>query len=125
MPNPLPLLFAVSALVAVTACASRGHVTVVNSPYADGAMYTEPVFYNDKHYDVSFRYNTGINAYDVTVAGRKGRRLSDKAGDQAIVEQIAASAVTHFACANGQKSTVVPGSSHHADGRWTMQTRCV
>ncbi len=125
MLNPLPLLFAVCAVVAVTGCASRGHVTVVNSPYADEAMHTEPVFYNDKHYDVSFRYNAGLNAYDVTVAGRKGRRLGNQAGDQAVVEQIAASAVTHFACANGQKSAILPGSSNHNDGRWTMQTRCV
>jgi len=123
--NPLPLLVAGSVLAAITACASRGHVTVVNSTYADGVMHTEPVFFNDKHYDVSFRYNTGLDAYDVTVAGRKGRRLGDKAGDQAIVEQIAVSAVTHFACPHGQKSAILPGTSNHADGRWTMQTRCV
>lgn len=120
----LPLLVAGSVLVAITACASRGHVTVVQSAYADGVMHTEPVFYNDKHYDVSFRYNAGLDAYDVTVAGRKGRRLGGKAGDQAIVEQIAASALTHFACANNQRSSIVAGTSTHANGRWTMQTRC-
>jgi len=122
--KPLPLLAAAFVVTAATACASRGHVTVVNSTYADGAMHTEPVFYNDKHYDVSFRYNAGIDAYDVTVAGKGGRRLGDKAGDQAIVEQIAASALTHFACPNGQKSAIVPGTSRHAGDRWTMQTKC-
>lgn len=122
--NPLALLVAGCVLAAITACASRGHVTVVNSTYPDGVMHTEPVFYNDKHYNVSFSYNAGLNAYDVTVAGRSGRRLGDKAGDQAIVEQIAASALTHFACPTGQKSAIVPGTSRHVDGHWAMQTRC-
>ncbi len=124
MLNPLPLLFAVSSLTVLAACANRGHVNLVNSTYADGATHTEPVFYNDKHYAVTFRYNAGLNAYDVTVAGKGGRRLGDKPGDRAIVEQIASSALTHFACPNGQKSAVVPGTTSHAGGRWAMQTRC-
>ncbi len=122
--NPLPMTTALFSLAMLAACASKSQITVFSSDYADGISHTEPVFYNDKHYDVTFRYNAGSNAYDVTVAGKGGRRLGDKQGDQAIIENIAASAVTHFACANGQRSNIVPGATRHNAGRWDTQAKC-
>ena len=120
----LPSLIALVGLTAATACAGKGNVNVISSSYADGATHTEPVFYNDKHYAVTFRYIAASNAYDVTVAGKDGRGLASKDGDQAIVESIAASTVRHFACASGQKSAIVAGTARHGEGRWAMQARC-
>ena len=111
-------------LTVLVACAGKSQVTVISSEYANGTAHTEPVFYNDKHYDVTFRYNAGIDVYDVTVAGKGGRRLGDKDGDQAIIENIAASAVTHFACASGQRSAIVPGATHHNAGSWDTRVKC-
>jgi hypothetical protein len=122
--KPLLMMTALASVVAVTACAGKGNVNVISSSYADGVTHTEPVFYNDKHYAVTFRYIAGANAYDVTVAGKGGRSLGNKDGDQAIVESIAASTVRHFACANGQKSAIVAGTTRHGEGRWAMQARC-
>ena len=122
--NPLAMTAALVSLTALVACASKSQVTIITSEYADGIARTEPVFYNDKHYEVTFRYNAGINAYDVTVAGKNGRRLGSKDGDQAIIENIAASAVSHFACANGQRSAIVPGATRHNAGSWDTRARC-
>jgi hypothetical protein len=110
--------------VLAAACTSKSHINVVSSPYADGVKHTEPVFYNGKHYDVSFRFDAHVNAYEVTVAGKGGRAIGGEAGDRAIAEAIAASTVRHFACASGQKAGVVAGSPRHAEGRWDMQARC-
>ena len=122
--NPLPMTAALMSLTVLVACASKSQVTIISSEYANGISHTEPVFYNDKHYDVTFRYDAGINAYDVTVAGKNGRRLGSKDGDQAVIENIAASAVTHFACASGQRSAIVPGATRHNAGRWDTRAKC-
>jgi hypothetical protein len=99
-------------------------VNVVSSPYKSGVKHSEPVFFNGKHYKVSFTYSAARNNYDVTVAGRGGRQLGGQPGDQKIVEQIGSSAVRHFACASGQKAQILPGSQAHAKGSWNMQARC-
>jgi len=122
--TPLPMTAALLSLTMLAACAGKSQVTVMSSEYADGISHTEPVFYNDKHYDVTFRYNAAIDAYDVTVAGKNGRRLGSKDGDQAIIENIAASAVGHFACASGQRSAIVPGATRHNAGSWDTQAKC-
>lgn len=124
MPSSLCAFAVLSALLATTACAPKNQINVVSSPYADGVTHTEPVFYNGKHYDVSFRFNAHANAYEVTVAGKGGRPLAAGDGDRVIVEAIGTSTVRHFACATGHKSAVVPGTTRHAAGRWDMRTRC-
>jgi hypothetical protein len=101
------------------------NTTPSNSPYATGKRHTEPVFYNGKHYDVSFTFNSALNAYDMTVAGDGGRRLGSTPGDQKIVEQIASSTVRHFACPTGQKGYILAGSSRYRDnGTWALQAAC-
>lgn len=112
-----------AAALAAAGCQEARGVRIVSSPYADGVKHTEPVFYNGKHYEVSFRFNAGADLYHVTVAG-KGRRLGGTPGDQEIVEQVAVSAVRHFACPTGQRGQVVPGSARHGDGAWALDARC-
>ena len=107
----------------LTACKSASGVRIASTPYADGSRHTEPVNYNGKRYQVSFRYMPQNRNYLVEVAG-KGRNLGARPGDRAIVEQVASSTVRHFACPNGQKATIVPGTAHHDRGKWRMNARC-
>lgn len=109
--------------VVLSGCEKPSGVTVVSSPYADGVEHIEPVVYNGKRYDVSFRFQAAGNIYEVTVAG-KGRKLGATPGDQQIVEQVAISAVRHFACPTGQRGQVVSGSTQHGGSAWGMQVRC-
>ena len=101
----------------------KGAVAVVASPYSDGVEHVEPIIYNGKRYDVSFRFQAAGNVYDVKVAG-KGRKLGGTAGDRQIVEQVAISAVRHFACPTGQRGEVVSGSALHGGSAWGLQVRC-
>jgi hypothetical protein len=107
----------------VSGCEQPREVSVVASPYADGAEHVEPVVYNGKRYDVSLRFQPAGDHYDVIVAG-KGRKLGGTPGDRQIVEQVAISAVRHFGCPTGQRGEVVPGSPRHAGMAWGMQVRC-
>jgi len=115
-------LVVVMAMV-LGACA-QNRARVVSSPYASGVQYSEPVFYNGKNYKMDFRYQAARNAYDVKVSGKGGRRLGSKPGDQKIVSDMVSSAIRHFACANGQKATVLPGTARSQNGAWAMQARC-
>lgn len=112
-------------LIAVTvgACA-QNKARVVSSPYSDGVLHSEPVFYNGKNYKLDFRYKAPRNAYDVKVTGKGGRKLGSKPGDQKIVSNMVSSAIRHFACARRQKATVVPGTARNENGAWKMQARC-
>ena len=95
----------------LAACASQKNaVMVVSSPYQSGQRHTEPVFYNGKHYEVSFTFNAVANVYDMTVSGGGGRPLGGTAGDRKTIESIAASAVRHFACPERQKGSCRPAA---------------
>ena len=109
--------------LALSACEQPGNVEVVASPYADGEERVEPIVYNGKRYDVSFRFRKAGNLYDVTVDGN-GRKLGGTPGDRQIVEQVAISAVRHFACPTGQRGEVVAGTPKHGGNAWDMQVRC-
>jgi hypothetical protein len=109
----------------VAACASqKAPVLVVSSPYQSGQRHTEPVFYNGKHYEVSFAFNAIANVYDMTVSGSGGRPLGGTGGDRKTVEAIAASAVRHFACPDRQKGHIVVNSTRHNGTSWQLQARC-
>lgn len=109
--------------VAATACQEKPAVPVAVSPYANGAQHTEPVVYNGRPYEVSFRFDVAAKHYEVEVAG-KDRNLGASPGDQRIVEQVAASTVRHFACPTGQRGEIVPGSARHSGAAWAMRARC-
>ena len=123
MRKPIAQILTTLAAAGLFAGCAGKQARVVSSPYANGVAHTEPVNYNGKSYAVRFRFNATLNVYDVTVRG-KGRVLGSKPGDQAVVEQVAKSAIRHFACPNGQKGYTVPGTARHAAGSWHMQTRC-
>jgi hypothetical protein len=109
----------------LAACASqKTSVMVVSSPYQSGQRHTEPVFYNGKHYEVSFTFNAVANVYDMTVSGSDGRPLGSTGGDRKTVESIAASAVRHFACPERQKGHIVVNSTRHDGTAWQLQARC-
>ncbi len=120
----------VSAACLATAFALAGceqkskNVNIVSGPPPQTKPRSEPVFYNGKNYQVDFAYAKAQGAYNVTVAGRHGRPLGGKPGDQKIVEQLASSAIGHFACLSSQKGRIVPGSASHGKGKWKMQARC-
>jgi hypothetical protein len=120
---------ALAVSVCVVSCTStRQPATVTASTpsiHQAGKRMSEPVFYNGKHYDVSFTFNSALNAYDMTVAGDGGRKIGSTPGDQKIVEQIASSTVRHFACPTGQKGYILAGSSRYRDnGTWALQAAC-
>ncbi len=109
--------------VTVGACA-QNRARVVSSPYSNGVQHSEPIFYNGKNYKMDFRFQAARNAYDVKTSGKGGRPLGSKPGDQKIVSNVVSSAIRHFACARGQKATIIPGTAKSVNGAWRMQARC-
>lgn len=117
-PGVLPFL-----LMLLAACGSANKATIVASPYGDGIEHTEPVFFTGKHYNVAFKYSAARASYDVRVEG-EGRALGSEPGDRQIVEQVASSALSHFACPTRQKAKIVPGTASPVAGAWTLRARC-
>lgn len=109
--------------LAVSGCDKPSGATIVTSPYANGEEQKEPIIYNGKRYEVSFRFQAAGNLYDVEVTAER-RKLGGTEGDRRVVEQVAMSAVRHFACPTGQRSQVVSGSARHGGSGWGMQVRC-
>ena len=110
-------------LLSLAGCSNR-QASVARNPYADGVTHTEPVFYNGKHYNMQFRFAAAQNLYDVNIAGRGGRALGGKPGDERIISEVAASALGHFTCARGQKGRVIPGTVRHTGKSWNLKARC-
>lgn len=89
----------------------------------DGTSHSEPVVYNGERYEVTFRFKQALNGYDLSVTRRKpGLKQSDKDRDDAF--QVATSALTHFACPNGQKAQMIDGSQAYAKRVWRTSARC-
>ena len=119
----LGFIAAIALLTMLGAC-SRPKPVIVNSPYGSGTTHSEPVFYNGKHYKLSFKYIAVKNLYDVSIIGKGGRKLGSKPGDAKIVGEVVSSAIRHFTCATGQKAHILPGSQRNLNGRWHMYARC-
>lgn len=118
----LPLIVIV-LLVGLAGCGNQNRAAVIASPYGDGIEHTEPVFFTGKHYNVTFKYSAARSHYDVKVEG-DGRALGNGQGDRQIVEQVASSALSHFACPTRQRAQIVPGSTSAVAGAWVLQARC-
>jgi hypothetical protein len=110
-------------LLVLAACGSANKATMVASPYGDGIEHTEPVFFTGKHYNVTFKFSAVRASYDVKVEG-EGRALGSEPGDRQIVEQVASSALSHFACPTKQRAKIVPGTASPAAGAWTLRAQC-
>ena len=112
------------ASLALGGCAGdegRG-IRVEHSAPGLPAARRERVNYNGRYYDVSMQRRGGGHLVRVSAPGR---RLGATAGDRRIVEQIAASTVNYFACREGGRAKVLPGSQRHVAGRWEMVVRCM
>ncbi len=122
MTRRLTVLLGASLILA--SCESPKPAQIVSQPpINDSASHSEPVYYNGKHYKVDFKFSRPHNAFNVKVSGA-GRKLGSGEGDQKIVEQIAISAVRHFACPGRTKGQVVPGTTRHTGSAWELQARC-
>lgn len=115
--------FALAALIGLAACQ-----TTTGSVYGDratsGTAHTEPVHFNGQRYNVTFKYQSSFSGYDVSVV-RPARPLRDSGSDKTASMEVMTSSLAHFACANGQKAKVTPGSAAYAAGNaWTLKARC-
>ncbi|MGE0210496.1 MAG: hypothetical protein AB7S41_02275 [Parvibaculaceae bacterium] len=117
------VLFLLAASLPLAAC-DKPAARIVSQPQQPDVSHSEPVYYNGKHYMVDFAFSRPQNAYQVKVSG-KGRSLGGEEGDRKIIEQIAISAVRHFACPDRAKGQVVPGTTRHTGSAWQLQARCV
>ena len=95
------------------------------SPYASGKIHTEPLFYNGRTYQVRMQHVVAEQVFSVNVSA-PGRTLGNTSGDQRIVSEVGRNAVNHFACPDGQRAQVEPGSEKPAvNAGWDMRVRCV
>ena len=105
-----------------------GCQTTTGSVYGDratsGVAHTEPVHFNGQRYRVTFTYQSSFSGYDVSVV-RPASPLRDSGRDKSASVEVMTSSLAHFACANGQKAKVTPGSTAFATGNaWTLKARC-
>lgn len=89
----------------------------------DGRAHSEPVMYNGQRYQVTFRFEQSMNGYELAVS-RRGRGLKDHDKDRKDAFQVAASALTHFACPRGQKAKLIDGSQTYSKPTWRTNARC-
>ena len=95
------------------------------SPYASGKAHVEPLFYNGKTYQVRMQHVLAEQVFHVNVSA-PGRTLGNTPGDERIVSEVGRNAVNHFACPDGQRARLDPGSAKPAvNAGWDMRVRCV
>jgi hypothetical protein len=122
-------LFAVSGVMvlALSACASEkpklASINTNPSPYAQGEVHTEPLYYNGRTYQVQFRHIIAEQVFTVNVSAR-GRSLGKTAADARIVSEVGRNAVNHFACKDNQKAQILDGSVQPSTVGWNMRARC-
>ncbi len=121
---PISLLLLAGLALPPGGCArdEGAAIRVEHRPPGLPAARRERVNYNGRYYDVSMRHRAGGHLVRIAAPGRK---LGGTAGDRRIVEQIAISTVGYFACREGGRARVVPGSQRHGAGRWEMMVRCM
>lgn len=118
-----------SVLLAAGCAAEKPRLAVpVNtnpSPYASGKAHVEPLFYNGKTYQVRMQHVVAEQVFHVNVSA-PGRTLGNTPGDERIVSEVGRNAVNHFACPDGQRARLDPGSAKPAvNAGWDMRVRCV
>lgn len=116
-----PVLVFVS--VALAACSSKGGNIDINSGGPRNVQTqsrSEPIFYNDKHYALSYSYNDATKAFDMKVSGTTTPMKADSQRDAV---NIASSSLGYFACPDGQRGRLV-GEPKFKAGVWALQARC-
>ncbi len=117
-----------ACLLIVSVLALGGCQTTTGSVYGanatSGVEHTEPVQFNGQRYQVTFKYESSFTGYDVSTR-RPKRPLGNTQGDKQASVEVMTSALRHFACANGQKVKVMPGSASYQTGKaWALKARC-
>jgi hypothetical protein len=123
-------IFALGVAFALQACGGLPGTGVTASvapvmnpaPAGDGVARREPVFFNGKLYDVSYRFDRLDAAYAMIVEGQRGRALT--VGDGPASEQLAISSLSHFACPTKLRAKAVQGSLRHEAGKFHLKARC-
>ncbi len=117
------LVLAVVAGLGACAQTPAPSVQILSAPFADGKERREPVFYNDRMYSVSYRFDAAAAAYAVRVT-REGRVMQAGADSQKAAEAIATSSLSHFACPTKKRAQIIPGSLRHDGAGYAMNLRC-
>jgi hypothetical protein len=122
--SPMKRLCWLLLAVALVGCAAKGkEVLILSSPYADEAEHMEPVFFTGHHYEVTFRFSRARLAYATRVAGQ-GWEMTRSPDHQSTAEQVAKSALSHFACPTKQHAGIVKDTAVYGEGVWRMEVRC-
>lgn len=98
-------------------------VTVLAAPIADGKERREPVFYNGKMYEMSYRFDAGLAAYALTV-DRKPGAMRANPENAAAARAIGTSSLSHFACPTKLRAQLLPNSLRHSGQGYMMLARC-
>jgi hypothetical protein len=116
---------AAAALLAAAGLLFAGCQTSTMSEYAvAGVRHTEPLEFNGQRYQVTFVYSNTLSGFDVQV-DRPGRPLGGGDADRDTSIEVARSAITHFACATGQRAAIVDGSPAFTGAQtWSLQAKC-
>ena len=117
-------LAAIGIAAAVLAGCQKTTGSVYGASATSGVAHTEPVHFNGQRYQVTFKYQSSYNGYDVSVK-RPKRPLRETQKDKADSVEVMTSALRHFACANGQSVEALPGSTSYQDRKvWALKARC-
>lgn len=123
MHQPAPALILMFSLLALVGCQKTAG-SVYGTAATSGVEHTEPVQFNGQRYQVTFKYESSFSGYNVSVR-RPQRPLRNTQGDKNASVEVMTSALTHFACANGQKTKVVPGSASYLTRKaWALRAHC-
>ncbi|CAN5555388.1 hypothetical protein BH10PSE7_BH10PSE7_37410 [soil metagenome] len=116
------LIIAGGIIAALAACAEQSRVSVTKKTKAtvDTRSRSEPIFYNGKHYLLTFDYNEGAKVFDMRVSGTSAAMTSKQEKDAVA---IATSSLGYFSCPDGQRGRL-QGSPRFGSGTWAMQARC-
>ena len=116
----LMILGGVVAVLAGCAEKSKVDITTRKKQTVDTRSRSEPIFYNGKHYLLTFTYNEGQRLFDMKVLGTTAA-MTGKQEKDAVA--IATSSLGYFSCPDGQKGRLV-GGARFGGGVWSMQARC-
>lgn len=123
MHHTAPACLLIVSLLALGAC-QKTTGSVYGVAATSGVEHTEPVQFNDQRYLVTFKYESSFAGYNVATR-RPQKPLRNTEADKSASIEVMSSALTHFACANGQKTRVVPGSASYLNKRsWAIRAKC-
>lgn len=110
-------------LLAAACNEKPAEVAILSAPFADGQEHREPIFYNGRMYEVSYRFDAGSAAYALKVTGERRKVLKPTPANAENARQIAISSLSHFACPTRKRAQLLGAAAHDGEG-FTMKARC-